>query len=165
MNHHFYIYVLLFKYEIFFLLLAPRGAWGLCSLPPTNSDQSDHFSLASCETHWLNLFLDCSSPGGFWPALLSFPWGVHLRATLVILLGEILKTCPSHRRRRFFIAVRIGLECVLAYKSKFEMVLGQKIRQILRKHPLWIASILWKSVSTTCQHSDPYNSTDLTMLL
>ena len=30
-----------------------------------------------------------------------FPLVVHLRATLVILLGDILKTCPSHRMRRF----------------------------------------------------------------
>ena len=60
---------------IFFLLLAPRGTWGLHSLPPTNSVQSDHFSLASCGTHCLNLFLDCSSLGGFWYALLSFLLG------------------------------------------------------------------------------------------
>ena len=54
------------------------------------------------------------------------PWGVLLRSTLVILLRDILKTCPSQWRRRFLIAVLIGSEFVLACESKFEMVLGQK---------------------------------------
>ena len=47
-------------YFFFFLLLAPHGAWGLHSLPPTNSVPSGHFSLTPCETHCLNLFLDFS---------------------------------------------------------------------------------------------------------
>ena len=54
------------------------------------------------------------------------PWGVHLRATLVILLRAILKTCMSFRRRRFLIFVLISSEIVAACKSKFEMVLSQK---------------------------------------
>ena len=40
-----------------------------------SSVQCDHFCLTPCETHCLNLFLDCSSPSGFWSALLSFPLG------------------------------------------------------------------------------------------
>ena len=40
---------------------------------PTSSIQSNHFSLASCETHCLNLFIDRSSPVDFKSILLSFP--------------------------------------------------------------------------------------------
>ena len=100
-------------------------------------------------THCLNLFLDFSLPGGFRSVLLSFPL---MRVTLGILLWGILKVRQSHRIRRPLILVWIGSEIVLACNSKFEMVLGQKIRQILRKHPWWNVSILWKSVKTTCQH-------------
>ena len=94
-----------------------------------------------------------------------FPWGVHLRATLEILLWDILKICPSHLRRCLLVVIWIGSEFVMACNSKFEMVLGRKIRQIMRRHPLWNASILWKSISSPCQHSDPYSSTNLTILL
>ena len=147
----------------FFLLFAPHGAWGLHSQPPTNSVQSGHFRLTPRETHCLNIFLDCSSPGGFWSALLSFLLRGPSKSFPWNSIVNILKICPSHRRRRLLIVVWIGSEFVLACNSKFEM--GQKIRQILRMHPLWNASISWKSVSTTCQHSDPYNSNDLTILL
>ena len=44
-----------------------------------------------------------------------FPWEVHLRATLVILLGDILKTYPSLWRRPFFCCLNwlgICLRCV-----------------------------------------------------
>ena len=61
---------------------------------------------------------------------------VHLRATLGILLCDILKIYMSHRRRRVLIVVWIGSEFFLACNSKFEMVLGQKIRQILHRHPM-----------------------------
>ena len=35
--------------------------------------QNSHFCLTLCEAHCLNLFLDCSSPGGLRSTLLSFP--------------------------------------------------------------------------------------------
>ena len=145
----------------FFLLLFSYGTWGLHSLPPTNCVQSDHYRITPCGIHCLNLFLDCYSLGGI-PCFL-FPWGVHLRAPHGILLWDILKICPSNRKRRFLNVVWICSEFVLACNFKFEMVRGQKIQQILRKHLLWNASILCQS--TTLHHSDPYNSTDLTILL
>ena len=49
--------------------------------------------------------------------------------------------------------------------SKFEIILSQKIRKTLSRHLLWKASIIWKPYLESCQHSDLYNSTDLTILL
>ena len=69
----------------------------------------------------LNLFLDCFSPGCFRSALLSSSLRVHLKANLGILLWEILKICPSHRRLRLLIVVWIFSEFVLACNSKFEI--------------------------------------------
>ena len=79
-----------------------------------------------------NLFSTVLRQVAFGLPCFLFSWEVHLRATLVILLRDV----PSHRRRGFFIVVWTGSKCVLAWKSKFEIVLGQKIQQILRKHPL-----------------------------
>ena len=67
-NHKF-----LRRFFFFFLLLAPHGATGIHSMPSTGSVQSCHFFVTPCETHCLNLFLDCSSSGCFGSALLSFP--------------------------------------------------------------------------------------------
>ena len=45
---------------------------------------------------------------------------------------------PEPPEKTLFFAVN-GPECVLAYKSKFEMLLGQKI---WRKHSLWILDLI-----------------------
>ena len=62
------------KSLIFFLILALRWSCDPQYLHPTNFVQNSHFRLTPSETHCLNLFLDCSSPGGFRYALLSFPF-------------------------------------------------------------------------------------------
>ena len=85
----------------------------------------------------------------------SLPWEVFLRANLGILLWDILHICSKHRIRCFLIVVWIDSQFVLACYSKFEMVVGQKIWQILRRHPLWNVSILRKSILTTWKHFDP----------
>ena len=72
------------KSFFFFLLLAPHGA--CAKFCPTRS-----LLPPPCETHCLNLILNCSPLGGFRSALLSFPWVMHLRLTLGILLVDILK--------------------------------------------------------------------------
>jgi hypothetical protein len=53
----------------------------------------------------------------------------------------------------------VNSEFVLTCKSSLVKTLGQKIRQIFRRHPLWNASSFWKSESTTRQHSEPYINT------
>ena len=112
---------------IFFLLFAPRGACGLHSLPSTNSVQSDHLSLAQCKTHCLILFSTFLHQVAIGLPFFLFPWRAHLKATLVILLRDILKTCPSHQRRHFlllselawnvFRRVSPNLRCSWARKS------------------------------------------------
>ena len=144
--------------SFFFLLLDSNGEWCLHFLSSTNYVQSGLFRITPCEIRCINIVLDSFSTGYLSLPCIFFPWGVHLRATLGILMWD-------HPRWRLLIIVWVGSEFILSCNSKFKMVLSQKIRQNLRMHPLWNVSILWKSVSIPCQHSDLYNSTDLTILL
>ena len=61
--------------------------------------------------------------------LVLLPAGVHLRATLGILSGDIRKTCPSHLSRRFLISRSILVHPVFWYRSLLEILLGHKMLQ------------------------------------
>ena len=91
------------------------------------------------------------------------PVGVHLKAVLGIRFWSILRTCPSHRKRRHLIFSTTLWLLVFLYSSSFEMFSGQKL---FPRDPLWKkASILFISPCTTRQHSEPYRRTNLTLLL
>ncbi len=93
------------------------------------------------------------------------PGGVHLKAIFVMRSCSILNTCPSHLRRLCVISLMMLQLPVFLYSSLLEILLGQKIWHIRRRHPLWNTSILFMSVLTACQLSEPYSRTDFTLLL
>ena len=97
--------------------------------------------------------------------LFLLPAGVHVGATLGILSVDIRKTCPRHLSRRFLISRSILVHPAFWYRSLLEILLGQKMLQILRRQLLWKALTLFMSLLTILQHSEQYSSTDLTLLL
>ena len=124
----------------------------LCASPHVS-----FISFSSPSTVLLQVFF--GRPG------LRFPGGVHLNAAFGILSLSILRTWPSHLSRLSFISRTTSLHPVLVYSSLFVILLGQKIRQIFLRLPLWKALILFMSPLTTRQHSEPYMRTDFTQLL
>ena len=58
----------------------------------------------------------------------------HLRAVRTIAVSGILKTWPIHCHLCRFISYMMGWVDVLLWSSTFEMVLGQNILNILRRH-------------------------------
>ena len=94
-----------------------------------------------------------------------FPWGVHLRAILVILDTGILKTCPSHLKRLCCISLRTHVGFVNSSRFSFEIRFGQKILQICLSQLWWKLDSALISVFVTLQHSLPYSRTDFTLLL
>jgi len=93
------------------------------------------------------------------------PSGVHLRAIFGVLFTFILRVCPSHLSLLCFISSTMSWDFDLLNSSVFETFIGQKMRQILQKHPLWNTLICFMSFCVVLQHSDPYSSTGLTTLL
>ena len=97
--------------------------------------------------------------------LFLLPDGVQCRATLGILLGAILITCPSHLIRLCFISPTMYLHLLFSSRSLLLILLGQKIILILRKQLLWKTSNFFVSFLIIRQHTDPYRRTDFTLLL
>jgi hypothetical protein len=97
--------------------------------------------------------------------LFLFPVGVHLNATLGMEVGCIRHTWPIHVHLRLFISWDSVVVLVLLYSSSFEMVFGQKMRSILRRHRVWKASSLVVMAFVTFQDSAPYRRTPSTLLL
>lgn len=91
------------------------------------------------------------------------PGGVHLRVTLVMLSCSILNTCPSHLRRLCVMSLVMLRLPVFLYRSLLEILLGQNIQHIRRRHALWNTSILLISVLVTRQLSELYSRTDFTL--
>ena len=120
---------------------------------------SPHESPTSCSSA-ITVFrhVVCGRPG------FLLAGGVHLRATLGILSLGIHKTCPSHLSRQRLICRTALLQPVFLWSSTVDILLGQIIRQIFLKHPLWKASIFAMSHLTTRQHSEPYSKIDFTLL-
>ena len=83
-------------------------------------------------------------PGCFRSTRLSFPlWNPIQSKTFL----EVLLKNTQNSVLPVTLFVLIDLELFLASNSRFEMVLLQKVRQILRRYPLWNSPILWKSAS------------------
>jgi hypothetical protein len=93
------------------------------------------------------------------------PWGVHLRAILVILDTGILRTCPSHLKRLCCISLRTHVEFVISSRFSFEIRIGQKILQICLRQLWWKLDSALISEFVTLQYSLPYSRTDFTLLL
>jgi len=88
---------------------------------------------------------------------------VHLRTTLGILSLGILRTCPKQLNRRRLISRTALLQPVFLWSSMLDILLGQNIRQIFLKHPLWKVSIF--AMPPTRQHSEPFSKIFYTLLL
>ena len=94
--------------------------------------------------------------------LCLFPWGVHLRAILVILDTGILRTCPSHLKRLCCISLRTHVEvpmrfyhspglqiyiCTLFVETIFKknwlnaLAIGSCVNYVLQWHSSWISSV------------------------
>ena len=106
----------------FFLLLALHGAYGIYSLPPTDSVQCDNFFLILCKTRCINLFLNCSSLGGFWSALLYSNLGLSLgsketSSEYVRDPGDDAFEFLSELARILFWCLNLNLRCSWARKS------------------------------------------------
>ena len=97
--------------------------------------------------------------------LLRFPVGVHLRATFGIESCGIRRTWPNHLNLCFCIWVLIGDEFVLLYRSSLDILFGQNMLQVLRRHLVWNTSSLFISSLETLQLCHPYSNTDMTLLL
>ena len=93
--------------------------WSLCLATFSASPHVIPISLSSASI--LLLQVDCGLP------LPLLPGGVHLSATLVILLESILMTCPTHLSLLSLISSIIFLELVLMNRSSFKILLGQQI--------------------------------------
>ena len=98
------------------------------------------------------------------PCLL-LPGGVHRKVTLGIRAWPILSTWPSHRICLGLISMTTLWQPIFPYSSLFEILFGQKMRQIFRIHLLWKDSSLLMSDFMTRQHSELYSRTDFTPLL
>ena len=72
-----------------------------------------------------------------------FPGDVNLRSVLGMRSWHILRTWQSHRIRQRLISRATLLLFLFLCSSPFEIFLGQKMRHILLKHPLWKVSILY----------------------
>ena len=97
--------------------------------------------------------------------LLRFPWGFHSRASLAILVLGFLSVCPIHLHFRCFTTSSIGLISVCDHKSTFEIVSGQCIFKIFRRHLLTNVWSLWVMVDVTFQDSQPKRRIDRILLL
>jgi hypothetical protein len=94
--------------------------------------------------------------------LCLFPWGVHLRAILVILDTGILRTCPSHLKHLCCISLRTHVEvsmrfyhspglqiyiCTLFVETVFKknwlnaLAIGSCVNYVLQWHSSWISSV------------------------
>ena len=80
-----------------------------------------------------------------------FPVGIHLNATFGMWSGDILKTWPNHLILCFWIWQLIGREFVLLYRSSLDILFGQNILHILRRHLVWNTSSLCISFLLTPQ--------------
>ena len=69
----------------------------------------------------------------------------HLRATFGIESCGIRRIWPNHLNLCFCIWVLIGDEFVLLYRSSLDILFGQNMLQVLRRHLVWNTSSLFIS--------------------
>ena len=80
----------------------------------------------------------------------SFFW----RSIKGLILGQdILRICSRNLRRRFKSVFWIVLDFFLVFYPKLDMIMSQKIRQIIYRHSFWNASIFFKSELKTWNQS------------
>ena len=94
-----------------------------------------------------------------------FPAGFHRNACLVILLGSFLMVCPIHFHFLSLMVWSIGFCSASFHRSSFVIHAGQKTFKMIRRQ--WFRKVwsFFRIASVICHVSDPYNSTDLTLLL
>ena len=97
--------------------------------------------------------------------LFRFPFGTQRWAILDSASGGIRHTCPSHLYLLFLTVWVRDFAFVLCCSSSLEILLGQKILRIFRKHLFWKVCILWAILVVSYQHSAPCNKTLSTLLL
>ena len=94
-----------------------------------------------------------------------FPWGFKNMAYLVMLLEGFRRVWPIHLQRLIMITTSAGLWLVLCHRSSLLMVIGQRIRKILRRHELMKVRTFFVVATVVLQVSEPYSRTGLTLLL
>ena len=98
-------------------------------------------------------------------SMLHPPCGFLDRACLVMLVEGFRRVWTIHRQRLIMISASAGLWLVLCHRPSLLMVIGQRIRKILRRHEL-IKVCTFFVVATVVLHvSEPYSRTGLTLLL
>ena len=96
--------------------------------------------------------------------LFLFPWGFQDRACFEMLVEGFRRVWPIHLQRLIMILASAGLWLVLCHRSSLLMVIGQRIRRILRRHELM--KVCTFVVAIVVLHvSEPYSRTGLTLLL
>lgn len=90
------------------------------------------------------------------------PSGFHLEAYLGIQSSSILSTCPSHFKSIYVFGMLWLL--VFLYICFLDILVGQKVWQILLRHLLWKTSSLLMSLLTARQPSDPWRRTDFAVV-
>jgi hypothetical protein len=91
--------------------------------------------------------------------------GAHVSAIFVLLLLSFLRMCPIYRHLLVFNSSSIVLDFVHSLRFSLVMLFGQNIRRILLRYLLWNDSHFLMSYFVALQHSEPYNSTGMALLL
>ena len=123
----------------------------LLTLPQLNP-----FSSASLRTDLLHVCLGLP--------LLLFPCGFQSRASLSMVSFPFLSVCPIQFHFRLLTCMDISVSSVLLHSSSFEITSSQWMFKIFHRQRLTKVCSFVVVVLTTFHVSDPYKSTDLTLL-
>ena len=82
-----------------------------------------------------------------------------------MLVEGFRRVWPIHLQRLIMISASAGLWLVLCQRSSLLMVIGQRFREILRRHELIKVCTFFVVATVVLQVSEPYNRTGLTLLL
>ena len=96
--------------------------------------------------------------------LLCFPCGFQSKASLSMASFPFLNVCPIQFHFRLLICMDISVSSVLLQSSSIEITSGQWIFKIFRKQQFTNICNFEVVVLATFHVSDPYNSTDFTLL-
>ena len=112
----------------------------------------------------MSLFIDLLQVS-FGLPLFLFPVGFQSRDCLVISLSGFRRVWPIHLQVFLLIVFPISSWPVRCHNSVFSILVGQKILRILRRHLFIKVCSILVVVLFIFQVSQPYRSTDLTLVL
>ena len=97
--------------------------------------------------------------------LFRCPWGFHSRACLVMCVSFFLRVCPIHFHFLALIVWVVGCCLVLLHNSLLDILFGHLMLRMFLKHLLTKVWIDLMDAAVSLQVSDPYKSTDLTLVV